>query len=187
MIEIRIHGRGGQGAVLASKIIARAFFLKGKEVQAFPFFGVERRGAPVYAYTRVNDSQILQRCIITHPDVLLILDPSLISSEETCRGFKDGCISVFNLPGDQISLPEPFRNGKTFGVDGTGIARHYSLGNPTSPIVNTVMIGAFAKATGYLSVEELSESITQVLGRKHERDVAGAAAAFQETRRFEWA
>src|SRR5947207_799056 len=78
--ELRIHGRGGQGAVIASKVLASALFREGRSVQAFPAFGVERRGAPVTAFVRVSDGPILLRCEITAPDDLIILDPTLIKA-----------------------------------------------------------------------------------------------------------
>ncbi len=90
MIEIRTHGRGGQGAVIASEILAEAFFREGKYVQAFPAFGVERRGAPVVAFTRVADDEIRERCEIYEPDHLIVLDPVLIDTVNITAGLKKG-------------------------------------------------------------------------------------------------
>lgn len=185
MIEIRIHGRGGQGAVHASKILAWGFFITGKYVQSFPFFGVERRGAPLFASTRVSDSPILHRCVIRDPDILLVLDPHLSLSEETYAGFKEGGVAVLNIPGHAATPPKQALKGEIYAVDGTDIALRYGLGEPTSPIVNTVMTGAFGKATGYLKPEEIQEAIENVLGKEHRRDMDAARAAYSEVRRYE--
>jgi len=90
MIEIRIHGRGGQGAVIASEVLASAFFKEGKFVQAFPAFGAERRGAPVAAFARVDDQPIRIRHFIYEPDHIIILDPTLIESTQVDSGLKEG-------------------------------------------------------------------------------------------------
>lgn len=169
----------------ASKILAWGFFITGKYVQSFPYFGVERRGAPVYAYTRVSDSPIRLRCVIKEPDILLVLDPNLALLEDTYAGFKGGGVAVLNIPGYAASLPETALKGNIFAVDGTDIALRYGLGEPTSPIVNTVMTGAFAKATGQLTPTEIAEAIESVLGRSHKRDVEAAKAAYSEVRRYE--
>lgn len=185
MIDIRIHGRGGQGAVNASKILAWGFFLTGKYVQSFPFFGVERRGAPVYAYTRVSDTPIRLRCMIKEPDILLVLDPHLALLEDTYTGFKEGGVGVLNIPGFAATLPETALKGNIFAVDGTDIALRYSLGEPTAPIVNTVMTGAYAKATGHLTLAVIAEAIEKVLDKSHKRDVEAAKAAYSEVKRYE--
>ncbi|MFH1757891.1 MAG: 2-oxoacid:acceptor oxidoreductase family protein, partial [Pseudomonadota bacterium] len=96
MIEIRIHGRGGQGAVIASEVLASAFFKEGKFVQAFPAFGVERRGAPVTAFTRVDDQPIRIRNFIYEPDHIIILDPTLIESTQVDSGLKENGWIIIN-------------------------------------------------------------------------------------------
>ena len=88
MREIRFHGRGGQGAVIASKILAEAFFREGKYVQSFPAFGAERRGAPVAAFTRVDENPIRIRTQIYAPDTVVVLDPSLLESADITSGLK---------------------------------------------------------------------------------------------------
>ncbi|RMG58542.1 MAG: pyruvate ferredoxin oxidoreductase [Deltaproteobacteria bacterium] len=187
MLEIRIHGRGGQGAVLASRILAWAFFRQGKFVQSFPFFGVERRGAPVFACTRVSDAPIRERCLIREPTVILVLDPHLSLEESVFTGLKEGGTAVMNLHGEDALSRLPALNGrwKVFAVDGSGIALSHGLGTATSPIVNTVMVGAFGKATGLLSVEDLTFGIEKVLGKKSERDIAGMEKAYRKVERLE--
>jgi len=101
MVEIRFHGRGGQGAVKGSDILAVAAFHEGKEVQAFPFFGVERRGAPVTAFTRISNEEIRIHCYIYDPDVLVILDPTLICAVPLSDGLKENGKIIIN------SMKEP--------------------------------------------------------------------------------
>ena len=115
MIEIRIHGRGGQGAVIASEVLASAFFKEGKFVQAFPAFGVERRGAPVMAFTRVDDQPIRIRHFIYEPDHIIILDPTLIESTQVDSGLKENGWIVINTDRPprafRALFPVPGRHG----------------------------------------------------------------------------
>src|SRR5574342_867198 len=96
MRELRFHGRGGQGTVVASKLLAVALFHEGRQVQSFPAFGVERRGAPVTAFLRVSDAPILLRCEITQPDALVILDATLIGATDVTAGLKPGGSILIN-------------------------------------------------------------------------------------------
>jgi len=175
MIEIRIHGRGGQGAVIASEVLASAFFKEGKFVQAFPAFGVERRGAPVTAFTRVDDQPIRIRNFIYEPDHIIILDPTLIESTPVDSGLKENGWIVINTD----------RPPKTFGrfskfrvatVDANRIAVEYKLGSPTAPIVNTAILGAFSKITGMVTVDSLIEAMKEFVPSNK----AGNAAAIKE-------
>jgi 2-oxoacid:acceptor oxidoreductase gamma subunit (pyruvate/2-ketoisovalerate family) len=175
MIEIRIHGRGGQGAVIASEVLASAFFKEGKFVQAFPAFGVERRGAPVTAFTRVDDQPIRIRNFIYEPDHIIILDPTLIESTSVDLGLKENGWIIINTD----------RPPKTFGrfskfrvatVDANRIAVEYKLGSPTAPIVNTAILGAFSKITGMVTVDSLIEAMKEFVPSNK----AGNAAAIKE-------
>src|SRR5512134_3874450 len=103
MRELRIHGRGGQGAVIASKLLAAALFREGKSVQSFPAFGVERRGAPVTAFLRVSEGPILLRCEITEPDDLIVLDPTLVDAVDVAAGLKPGGSILINSDRDPHS------------------------------------------------------------------------------------
>jgi len=98
MIEIRIHGRGGQGAVIASEVLAMAAFREGKHVTSFPAFGVERRGAPVAAFTRIDDRPIRLKCEIYAPDHVVVLDPSLLQVVDVTAGLKPGGWILVNSP-----------------------------------------------------------------------------------------
>lgn len=151
MIEIRWHGRGGQGAVTASEVVAAASILEGRFALAFPEFGAERRGAPVRAYTRISDQPVLPRTPVTRPDIVVILDYSLIKPEYV-KGLKKGGSVIVNtpLPPDRVAKLLHLKGGyKLATVDATKLAKEI-LGRP---IVNTAMIGALAKATGLIKLE----------------------------------
>jgi 2-oxoacid:acceptor oxidoreductase gamma subunit (pyruvate/2-ketoisovalerate family) len=175
MIEIRFHGRGGQGAVIASKALAIAFFHEGKHVQAFPSFGVERRGAPVTAFTRVDDHPIRLRNFIYTPDHIIILDATLIASANVTEGLKKNGWILINTD----AAPSKFRNLSKFRVatvDADSIAVEYKLGTPTSPIVNTAILGAFSKIAGIVSLDSVLEGIRDTVPSNK----AGNASAAKE-------
>jgi len=175
MIEIRIHGRGGQGAVIASEVLASAFFKEGKFVQAFPAFGVERRGAPVAAFTRVDDQPIRIRHFIYEPDHIIILDPTLIESTQVDSGLKENGWIVMNTDKPPRTFGR-FSRFRVATVDANRIALEHKLGSATAPIVNTAILGAFAKITGMLSVDSLVEAMAEFVPVNK----AGNAAAIKE-------
>ena len=177
MLEIRIHGRGGQGAVVASRVIAIAFFNEGKWVQSFPTFGAERRGAPVAAFTRVDDEPILLRCGIKNPDILIILDPTLLRDVDVTKGLKTGGVVVINSA-ERVDIPD----AKVFTVDATSIALSYGLGTSAYPIVNTAMVGAFAGATGLLTFDSVERAIKEYIAEKVEENILAAERAYREVR-----
>jgi 2-oxoacid:acceptor oxidoreductase gamma subunit (pyruvate/2-ketoisovalerate family) len=180
MIEIRFHGRGGQGAVKGSDMLAMAAFREGKEVQSFPFFGVERRGAPVTAFTRISDGEIRIHCYIYDPDVLVVLDPTLIGAVPLTDGLKPGGAIVVNTirpPGD-FSFPGTTRP-KIFTVDCSSIALRYQLGTKEAPIVNTTILGAVAKAIGIVSIESVAHAIREKITMKTEENVSAAREAYE--------
>ncbi|MGB9591121.1 MAG: 2-oxoacid:acceptor oxidoreductase family protein, partial [Candidatus Kryptoniota bacterium] len=144
MIEIRMHGRGGQGAVVAAKILAAAFFKEGKFAQSFPSFGVERRGAPVLAFTRIDDGPVRLRTAIYEPDHLIILDATLIKSTNVLSGLKTGGSVLVNSanPIELFHFPEKYIAA---AIDAAEIAVQHNLGTKSIPIVNTAILGAFAK------------------------------------------
>jgi 2-oxoacid:acceptor oxidoreductase gamma subunit (pyruvate/2-ketoisovalerate family) len=175
MIEIRIHGRGGQGAVIASEVLASAFFKEGKFVQAFPAFGVERRGAPVTAFTRVDEAPIRIRHFIYEPDHIIILDPTLIESTQVDGGLKENGWIVINTDKDPKSFGR-FSRFRVATVDANRIAIENRLGSPTAPIVNTAILGAFAKITGMVTVDSIVEAMAEFVPV----NTAGNAAAIKE-------
>lgn len=161
MRELRIHGRGGQGAVIASKILGTALFHEGRWVQSFPAFGVERRGAPVTAFLRVDDSPILLRCEVTEPDDLIVLDPTLIHAVDVTAGLKRGGTILINSqrrPEEYEGLMQRFRVAT---VDASEIAVRNRLGSRTQPIVNTAILGAFATVSGLVSIDSICEALRE--------------------------
>lgn len=155
--EIRIHGRGGQGNVTAGEFLAEAAFTDGLFAQAFPMFGSERHGAPVTAYVRISDSPIRKRSQIYEPDYLIVQDPSLFRGEDILQGLKPEGLIVINssLDPDYFDIPPNFR---AITIPATEIAIEI-LGKP---IINTIMIGAFAGASREIRLESLERA---VLGR----------------------
>jgi len=180
MVEIRFHGRGGQGAVKASDILAMAAFREGKEVQAFPFFGVERRGAPVTAFTRISDTEIRIHCYIYEPDVLVVLDPTLIGAVPITDGLKPGGKIIINTQRhvNEFSFPDT-DNPHIYTVDCSSIAMKYQLGTEAAPIVNTAILGAVAKATGLVKIDSVVDSIKERIPLKKEENAQAAAETYQ--------
>ncbi len=177
MRELRFHGRGGQGTVVASKILAAALFHEGRQVQSFPAFGVERRGAPVTAFLRIADAPILLRCEITEPDDLVILDPTLIGAVDVTAGLKDGGLVLINSPDAPDAYPKLAARFHVATVDASGIAVEFGLGSKTQPIVNTAILGAFAVASGMVRLESVCDAIHEDVPLKPEANVAAARAA----------
>jgi pyruvate ferredoxin oxidoreductase gamma subunit len=153
MKELRIHGRGGQGSVTAAELIATAAFEGGVFAQAFPMFGVERRGAPVQAYVRFSDKKVRLRSQIYEPDYIIVQDSTLIKDVNVFAGMKKGGIAIVNThaAGDWTA-PEGV---KVITVDATGIALEV-IG---VPITNTSLMGAFAAASGEISMEAMENAI----------------------------
>ena len=181
MIEVRFHGRGGQGAVIASTILAEAGFLEGKEVAAFPFFGVERRGAPVTAYTRLAEEKIRIKSGIYEPDFVIVLDPSLLKAVNVVEGLKPGGLVLVNSK----ALPATLRNElglaedkKLATVNATDIAITHKLGSKTAPIVNSAVLGAFSKASGIIRIDSLIKGVKKIVPVKLEENAAAAREAY---------
>jgi len=182
MRELRFHGRGGQGSVVASKILAVALFREGRQVQSFPAFGVERRGAPVTAFLRVSDGPILLRCEITQPDDLVILDPTLIGATDVTAGLKPGGSILINSERPAASYGDLARQFRVVTVDASGIALRFQLGSRTQPIVNTAILGAFAVTSGLVRLESVCDAIREEVPRKAEANVEAAQAAADAVR-----
>jgi len=180
MIEIRIHGRGGQGAVVASELLASAFAREGKFVQAFPSFGPERRSAPLASYMRADDKPIRLRCEIYKPDYVLVLDPSLISCVNVSSGIKEGGWIIINGRKTLRSLKFDHKYQIAL-VDASAIAASHGLGR-TSPIVNTAILGAFAKVTGLVKIDSVIESIRESATNNVEGNIAAARESYKQAR-----
>jgi pyruvate ferredoxin oxidoreductase gamma subunit/phenylglyoxylate dehydrogenase gamma subunit len=161
MYEIRIHGRGGQGAVLAAKILAKALVDEGKVAKAIPAFGFERRGAPVEAYLRFDDRPIRQVTNIYHPNCIICLDPTLGRAVDIFQGMNTNGVWVQATQKrlDQITVPDSV--AKVGLCDAIGIALELFK----KPITNTIMLGGLAKTTGIVSLDSLSKGMETVAFR----------------------
>jgi pyruvate ferredoxin oxidoreductase gamma subunit len=178
MIEVRFHGRGGQGAVTSAELVALAAISEGKYAQSFPSFGPERRGAPVQSFTRVSDEPIRLRYGINKPDVVVVLDPALLVVGGALNGLKEKGILVVNTRKSLADIKKEFSlSCRTAVVDATKIAREI-LG---LPITNTTMIGALVKATGIVQMEALVEPLRHRFGRIAEKNIQACQRAFKET------
>jgi 2-oxoacid:acceptor oxidoreductase gamma subunit (pyruvate/2-ketoisovalerate family) len=183
MREIRFHGRGGQGTVIASHLLAVALFREGKQVQAFPAFGVERRGAPVTAFLRLSDEPILLRCEIREPDDLVVLDPTLITATDLTAGLKPGGGILINSASPPERYADLHRLFKVATVDASAIAARHSLGSRTQPIVNTAILGAFAAWSALVELESICEAIRETVSKRPDVNIAAAREAALAVRR----
>lgn len=178
MLEIRIHGRGGQGGVTSAELLAKGAINKGKFAQAFPSFGPERRGAPVQAFVRVSDERIRLREKIYEPSVVLVLDPTLLDIVNVAEGLKDGGVIVVNTQMSADELKKKYGFPKVAQVDATKVAIE-ELG---VPITNTTMLGSLLKATGALTVEDMKDVVMERFGSKlGPKNYAALERAYSET------
>jgi 2-oxoacid:acceptor oxidoreductase gamma subunit (pyruvate/2-ketoisovalerate family) len=180
MIELRFHGRGGQGTVVASMTLAQAAFIAGRYVQSYPDFGVERRGAPVMAFARIaeeGDDDLFVRQDIRAPHHLLVLDPTLLASANVLAGLRPGGWVVVNTPDspDRLGIDPSIRVAT---VDASAIALRHGLGTPAQPVVNTAILGAFARVTGIVSLDDLLTAIEREVPSKAEENRAAAVEAY---------
>ena len=178
MLEIRFHGRGGQGTVVATILLAKAFFQAGFYVQSFPVFGVERRGAPVEAYLRLDEKEIWIRSNVYTPDHVVVLDRTLLESVDVIQGLKTGGWILINAPTPPPDL-ERFSGFHLAVVDATRIALHHQLGTRTHPIVNTAVLGAFARVLGMPPLEAIVRAIEEDIPRKPEENIRAAREAYE--------
>lgn len=180
MIEIRFHGRGGQGAVTAANILAEAAFREGNDVQAFPYFGVERRGAPVTAFTKIDKKPIRVKSQIYEPDYVVVLAAQLVESINVADGLKPGGVVIINSSKPPASFKE-FVSGRVATVDATGIAINNNLGTKTAPIVNTSVLGGLAKVSGIVTIDSIVASIKDRSPSKKEENAKAALDAYNST------
>jgi pyruvate ferredoxin oxidoreductase gamma subunit len=164
LIEIRWHGRGGQGVVTAGKLLAETALGTGRYFQAFPDYGPERMGAPIRAFTRLSSGPITIHSPIEQPDVVLVLDPTLLGTVPVAEGLKQDGILVVNtaMSPAEVRRATGFGSGKAYTVD----ASHIAIEEMGRDITNTPMLGAFARATGIFDMEELAEQLRAWFGRK---------------------
>ena len=180
MIEIKFRGRGGQGAVIASEILGRAFFLEGKYPQCFSLFGGERRGAPVVGFLRVDEEPILLKCQIYHPDQMIIFDYSLIDEMEILRELKpNGSILINTHQG--IAFFEKLRKFRVALIDAGPIARSLGLGGT----FNTAMLGAYVRFSDSIPLKTLTETVKAMVPAKKEENVEAVKEAYNQVKIYE--
>ncbi|WP_292364124.1 MULTISPECIES: 2-oxoacid:acceptor oxidoreductase family protein [unclassified Methanoculleus] len=172
MYEIRIHSRGGQGGVTAAKLLALAAFRDGKHATACPFYGAERRGAPVVSFVRIDDQPIKVYSQIHEPDLVIVLDTSIMDVVDVLQGLKDGGTVLLNS-----AHPVAGCNGTCRHVDLTGIALAQNLVVAGSPILNTPVLGALAKMD-IVTLPSALQAIREMFA--DERNVKAAEAAYEE-------
>jgi pyruvate ferredoxin oxidoreductase gamma subunit len=178
MVEIRFHGRGGQGAVTSAELTALAAIDEGKFAQAFPSFGPERRGAPVMAFVRVSETQIRTREKVYNPDVVVVLDPSLLQIVNVEAGLKEGGLVILNTKKSVAEIrKETGLKARLAIVDASKIA----METMRVPITNTTMLGALIKGAGLLGVEALRSPIQNRFGPIAEKNLKACQRAFEET------
>jgi 2-oxoacid:acceptor oxidoreductase gamma subunit (pyruvate/2-ketoisovalerate family) len=179
MIEIRLHGRGGQGAVTSAELLALGAIKEGKYAQAFPSFGPERRGAPVVAFCRISDKGILLRAIIYRPDIVLVLDPGILRLVDVGNGLKAEGVLVTNTRFSPEEIKKELGvKSRVATVDATKIARE-ELG---LPITNTTMLGALLKVSEVVDKGAMIEPFQERFGRLAERNIKAFERAYKETK-----
>ena len=167
LIEIRWHGRGGQGAVTASKLLADAALSEGFYIQAFPEYGAERMGAPVRSFNRISSEVIDLHCQISDPDIVVVLDETLLETIDVAAGIKNGGSIIINTsknPGEILSSlhQNDKRKISYYFIDASKI----SMETIGKVMPNTPMVGALIKVLGLLKPETLNETIKKTLSKK---------------------
>ncbi|HXP12888.1 MAG TPA: 2-oxoacid:acceptor oxidoreductase family protein [Stellaceae bacterium] len=181
--EVRIHGRGGQGAVLACSILAQALIEDGKHAVTIPSFGFERRGAPVAAFLRFSADPIRAMTNVYHPDCVVCIDPAVARSVDIFAGMKPGGIAVLATTAKLAELKFPDAVSRVGLCDAVGIA----LAIYRKPVTNAVMLGAFARATGLLTLASLKDAFQQMDFRDAglAENLAAVERGYAETSVFE--
>jgi pyruvate ferredoxin oxidoreductase gamma subunit len=178
MIEIRFHGRGGQGSVTSAELLALAAIGEGKYAQAFPSFGPERRGAPVVAFCRISDQPIRIRANIYEPDIVVVLDPTLLKIVNVAAGLKPNGIVVTTSKDSPEMVRETLGiKNRVAVVDATKIAMEV-LG---LPITNTAMLGSLIRAADLVKRESFLSPLKERFGRVAEKNIAAFERAYQDT------
>ena len=178
MIEVRVHGRGGQGGVTSAEMLAIAAINEGKFAQAFPSFGPERRGAPVIAFARVSDKKIRNRTKVYTPDIVIVLDASVLSIVNVEEGLKSDGMLVINSAKSIADLRSEYGFKTSLArVDATHIAME-ELG---LPITNTTMLGAAVKASSLVPIDALVGPLEARFGRIAAKNIKALRRAFAET------
>lgn len=185
MIEVCWHGRGGQGAKTAAQFLAEAALDNGKYIQAFPEYGPERAGAPIKAYTRIDDAPITVHCNVTNPQAVVVIDSTLIEAVDVTEGLGDNGVLLVNSAQEPKVIREKlgFNKGKVATVDATKI----SLETLGVPMPNTPMLGALVKVTPLVTIDALVDKIRHKFIRKigeekTNANIEGIRRAYEETK-----
>lgn len=179
MLEIRWHGRGGQGAVTSVEMLALTAIGEGKYAQGFPSFGPERRGAPVAAFNRIDDKQIKVRSAVYKPDVVVVLDSSLVGLVNVTEGLKPDGTLIVNTPKSPEELKKELNfKGRVATVDASKIAWE-ELG---VPITNTTMLGALIKVLDIVKLDSVKEPIEHRFGRIAQKNLAALKKAYEDVK-----
>jgi pyruvate ferredoxin oxidoreductase gamma subunit len=184
MIEIRIHGRGGQGAKSAAQLIVEAALDQGKQIQAFPEYGPERSGAPMKTYARISDGPINTYEPVIRPDTVLVIDPTLIGQVDVTQGMRRDSILIVNTVKSPAEIKKKSGfGGKVYTVDATGI----SIGLLGRNLPNTPMIGALIKVTGVVDIKYVEKRVEAMflskIGReKTDANINAIKKAYEEVR-----
>ena len=172
MFEIRIHSRGGQGGVTAARLIALAAIRDGKYATAFPFYGAERRGAPVVSFVRINDTPVKVYSQIRQPNLVFVMDVGVMDVVDVLHGLRPGGTVITNG-----AHRHDFAGFRSYNVDLTGIALREDLIVAGGPILDTAVVGALAKL-GVITIESARKAISEMF--TDERDIKAADDAFRE-------
>ncbi len=179
MIEIRWHGRGGQGTVTAAKVLADACLSGGRYVQAFPEYGPERAGAPLRAYNRVSDHELRLYCPVVNPGIVSIVDATIMDAMDVTEGALDDAIFVVNSTKDPADIRKALKaknTQKVFTVDATSIA----ISEIGRPLPNSPMLGAVVKVTDLVTLSHLIEEVRKSFGKKFaEKIISGNLKAVE--------
>jgi len=181
MYEIRIHGRGGQGAVMGAQLLAKALVDEGKYCIAIPAFGFERRGAPVVAYMRIDDKLVRQHTSCYHPNIIICIDPTLSRTVDIFAGLEENAtlVQCTKKSPDEFNLDPRLK--KVGLCDGVKIA--FDVIGRRPAITNTIMLGAFVKATGLVSLESINNALGEMAFRDAalEKNITAVRKGYDET------
>jgi 2-oxoacid:acceptor oxidoreductase gamma subunit (pyruvate/2-ketoisovalerate family) len=181
MSEVRFHGRGGQGVVTTSKILANAFARTGRFGASFPMFGFERRGAPVTAFGRFSDKPVREKTQIYNPDIIVVLDPTQRNSEAVFQGLLPDGMMLLN--DSDITINVSHENLKKLGIINANKIAMEEIG---LSIPNTVIVGAFAKMSGLLEIEPCCDALQDYFsGKKLDANIVCAKRGFEEIKLFD--
>jgi 2-oxoacid:acceptor oxidoreductase gamma subunit (pyruvate/2-ketoisovalerate family) len=179
--EIRIHGRGGQGAVTAARMLASAFALEGKYVASFPMFGFERRGAPVQAFTRLDDKPIREKTQVYYPDCMIVIDPTLLKLTSLFIGLKPESVLIVNSSNFLI------QTDKNMALAGAVDATQIAVEEIGRDIPNTCLLGAFAATTRWVTLDSIIQCLSDYLsGDMLQRNIRSCRRGFQEVKVIKW-